>query len=697
MRKKPIKNNPYILSYFTLALLCCIGLSILFLYINIQNMRKAEITNNKQQIELISNDLDVQVKTFKKINVKIQANTLYRPSKYEENKYNETLLLEDFSQYRNYSPLECEYLLYYKNTNSLFSSNGTTVTLQVWLDNWHTTEQESLLDFLNTTDQFGVLPLPSTESFLIRYPLSGMAKAGSYNAALFILIQNAELLERFQIVSGGLSGDFALCSGDQIILSTSESFDYASSELLSKTTVDNGFTIHFLSSSQNSFSQTIMPLQLSLIFVVVIFILFVSTLFANHSYKPILQLSEKYRDILPENSEALFSNELDNLNYMMDTVIKHNTTANRMLEQKQTQLRNQLLLLILSGKASFEIHPYLQQLGMPFPGPWYFIVSIRLYQTPNDANISFEELQKMIEAIGKPEEDKHIYCVIEPEENLLNCICSISETLQKEEMLDEIFSITDNFDNKIIVGCGCEYSNIQNLYASYLDARDKVHIAEKNRSSTLNANTLADASLLSTLRTALINEKLEPAKEALEQYILHIQDEAPSMLMQQYLFSNFLNEMNRLYKENQLELPRQYLSLLLSAKKISQFRQAAQEIFMDFSTQLSAQRELFLENSSNQVIQYMKEHFSDYDMSIEKVMQHTNTSAAFVRNVIRENLGMSYIDYLIHLRIEYAKKLLIVDNLTVTETCQQVGYSKVSYFIKIFKAHTGDTPTNTNM
>lgn len=655
-------------------------------------MQKAEINNNKQKVELISSDLNAQMKTYKKITVKIQTNTMYRPSKYEANKYNETLLLENFSQYRYYSPLECEYLLYYKGMDSLFSSNQTTVTLQVWLNNWSATEQESILNFITAPDQFGVLALPSTENFLIRFPLSGMTQPGVYDAALFVLIDNSALLERFQIVSGGLSGDFVLSSGDQIIFSTTDTFNHASPALLSQTTLDNYFTVDFLASTHSSVSQAVMPLQLSLIFVVIILILFVSTLFANHSYKPILQLSEKYRDILPENSEALFSNELDNLNYMMDTVIKHNTTANRMLEQKQTQLRNQLLLLILSGKATFEIHPYLQQLGMPFPGPWYFIVSIRLYQTPNDTNISFEELQKMIEAIGKPEEDKHIYCVIEPEEHLLNCICSISETLQKEELLDEIYSITDNFDNKIIVGCGSEYSNVQNLYASYLDARDKVHVAEKDRSSSINANTLADTSLLSTLRTALVNEKLEPAKEALEQYIRHIQDEAPSMLMQQYLFSNFLNEMNRLYKENQLELPRQYLSLLLSAKKITQFRQAAQEIVMDFSTQLSAQREVILENSSNQVIQYMKEHFTDYDMSIEKVMQHTDTSAAFVRNVIRENLGMSYIDYLIHLRIEYAKKLLIVDNLSVTETCQQVGYSKVSYFIKIFKAHTGVTP-----
>ena len=88
----------------------------------------------------------------------------------------------------------------------------------------------------------------------------------------------------------------------------------------------------------------------------------------------------------------------------------------------------------------------------------------------------------------------------------------------------------------------------------------------------------------------------------------------------------------------------------------------------------------------------MKEHFTDYDMSIEKVVEYTNTNSAFVRNVIKEHCGMSYIDYLIHLRIEYAKKLLITENLTVAETCEKIGYAKVSYFIKVFKTHTGVTP-----
>ena len=93
MFKKAFKNNPYIFSYLSLALLCCIGLSILFLYINIENIKKTEQESNQKKLELIMNDLDTQRKTFKKINMKIQANSAYKPINYELNKYNEKTMI----------------------------------------------------------------------------------------------------------------------------------------------------------------------------------------------------------------------------------------------------------------------------------------------------------------------------------------------------------------------------------------------------------------------------------------------------------------------------------------------------------------------------------------------------------------------------------------------------------------------------
>ena len=79
---------------------------------------------------------------------------------------------------------------------------------------------------------------------------------------------------------------------------------------------------------------------------------------------------------------------------------------------------------------------------------------------------------------------------------------------------------------------------------------------------------------------------------------------------------------------------------------------------------------------------------------MEGVAQACGVSPAFVRTAVQKHTGRSYKDYLIELRMEYAKKLLAEEGLTVAETCQRVGYSNISYFIKAFKAQNGVTPAN---
>ena len=49
-------------------------------------------------------------------------------------------------------------------------------------------------------------------------------------------------------------------------------------------------------------------------------------------------------------------------------------------------------------------------------------------------------------------------------------------------------------------------------------------------------------------------------------------------------------------------------------------------------------------------------------------------------------------DYLIYLRIEYAKELLGQENISVADLCRKVGYGNVSHFIKLFREVTGVTP-----
>jgi len=53
---------------------------------------------------------------------------------------------------------------------------------------------------------------------------------------------------------------------------------------------------------------------------------------------------------------------------------------------------------------------------------------------------------------------------------------------------------------------------------------------------------------------------------------------------------------------------------------------------------------------------------------------------------------MTFTDFVNNYRINQAKIFLLKD-YSVTEVCFQVGFESLSYFNKLFKQHTGETPS----
>jgi len=69
------------------------------------------------------------------------------------------------------------------------------------------------------------------------------------------------------------------------------------------------------------------------------------------------------------------------------------------------------------------------------------------------------------------------------------------------------------------------------------------------------------------------------------------------------------------------------------------------------------------------------------------------TKSQLIR-LFRGCLGVSPLQYVIRCKIQYAQDLLLTTEQSVNEISHQVGIKDVSYFIRVFKRHTGLTPQN---
>ncbi|MCX8117718.1 MAG: helix-turn-helix domain-containing protein [Desulfobacterota bacterium] len=90
-------------------------------------------------------------------------------------------------------------------------------------------------------------------------------------------------------------------------------------------------------------------------------------------------------------------------------------------------------------------------------------------------------------------------------------------------------------------------------------------------------------------------------------------------------------------------------------------------------------------------MQFIETHCNE-PLTVERVAKEVFLSASRLSHIVKEELGMTLIDYLSKVRIEKAKSLLFNEELPIARIAQEVGFSDQSYFTKVFKKIVGCTP-----
>lgn len=84
---------------------------------------------------------------------------------------------------------------------------------------------------------------------------------------------------------------------------------------------------------------------------------------------------------------------------------------------------------------------------------------------------------------------------------------------------------------------------------------------------------------------------------------------------------------------------------------------------------------------------HLEDHISLYEVADFACVSSTYLSAAFTREC-----GISFVDFLHRLRVEKAKELLGIPDLSLLDVAERSGLTDKSYLNRIFKRVTGTTP-----
>lgn len=102
-----------------------------------------------------------------------------------------------------------------------------------------------------------------------------------------------------------------------------------------------------------------------------------------------------------------------------------------------------------------------------------------------------------------------------------------------------------------------------------------------------------------------------------------------------------------------------------------------------------------MERNLDEVLPYIQKNYVNPDLSLQDLAEHFHTSSSYLSRLIKKNTGVSFLEILLQLRMEQAKKLLQEEKShMIYEVATLVGYSSQHYFCRSFKEYTGVSPSD---
>jgi Response regulator containing CheY-like receiver domain and AraC-type DNA-binding domain len=101
-------------------------------------------------------------------------------------------------------------------------------------------------------------------------------------------------------------------------------------------------------------------------------------------------------------------------------------------------------------------------------------------------------------------------------------------------------------------------------------------------------------------------------------------------------------------------------------------------------------------NRLNILVSFIEEYIKTnymYEISMHEAARAINYSEPYFCKMFKQQFGQNFTAYLTEYRINMAKKILVLPNISVKEVGSKVGYSDSSYFTRVFRKLVGVTPT----
>jgi AraC-like DNA-binding protein len=91
-----------------------------------------------------------------------------------------------------------------------------------------------------------------------------------------------------------------------------------------------------------------------------------------------------------------------------------------------------------------------------------------------------------------------------------------------------------------------------------------------------------------------------------------------------------------------------------------------------------------------EISRYIEENYAW--VTVRDLVSKFHFNEDYYNRILKEKLGMTYLEYVQDIRLKNARQLLVTTDMTVDEVADAVGYQNKGYFYKIFLEKYEVTP-----
>ena len=287
-----------------------------------------------------------------------------------------------------------------------------------------------------------------------------------------------------------------------------------------------------------------------------------------------------------------------------------------------------------------------------------------------------------------------------------NCRAERQEEVLRQTALairQRILSVLKEENQGLRIGVGRLYTRLHDLKHSYYEASTVLQFSRpvgEQDGALFYEDVLArtDSSTpalpdieVSLLEKGILHGDQEVAFSAIEVICQRLSAAQTTFLVLRLMYNDVVKALFFLAEQLKFPLPQEEFQQLMRPSSLPEFREVATRITAALCRQSEERIRRRDSHQRDTIFEYIGSHYADPLLSLEVACEDLKLTRAKLNQILKEEIGTSFWQYISLLRFNEVKRQLAETDLPIQDIVRSVGYQDVSNFLRKFRETEGTT------